>query len=115
MAAPVQRCTLADLMPDEPEVHGLLALMLLLDARREARFRGDELVLLADQDGSRWNAEQLEDGRRVLGRAFALRGPGPYVVQAAIAALHADEPRDWSQIAASTASSSASLPRRSSS
>jgi RNA polymerase sigma-70 factor (ECF subfamily) len=92
--------SLADLMPDEPEVHGLLAMMLLLDARREARFRGDELVLLADQDRSRWNAEQLADGRRVLERALALRGPGPYVVQAAIAALHADEPRDWPQIAA---------------
>jgi RNA polymerase sigma-70 factor (ECF subfamily) len=92
--------SLADLMPDEPEVHGLLAMMLLLDARREARFRGDELVLLADQDRSRWNAEQLAYGRRVLERALALRGPGPYVVQAAIAALHADEPRDWLQIAA---------------
>jgi RNA polymerase sigma-70 factor (ECF subfamily) len=86
-------------MPDEPEVHGLLAMMLLLDARREARFRGDELVLLADQDRARWNAEQLADGRGVLERALALRGPGPYVVQAAIAALHADEPRDWLQIA----------------
>jgi RNA polymerase sigma-70 factor (ECF subfamily) len=92
--------SLADLMPDEPEVHGLLAMMLLLDARREARFRGEELVLLADQDRSRWNAEQLAYGRRVLERALALRGPGPYVVQAAIAALHADEPRDWPQIAA---------------
>jgi RNA polymerase sigma-70 factor (ECF subfamily) len=92
--------SLADLMPDEPEVHGLLAMMLLLDARREARFRGDELVLLADQDRALWNTEQLADGRRVLDRALALRGPGPYVVQAAIAALHADEPRDWAQIAA---------------
>jgi RNA polymerase sigma-70 factor (ECF subfamily) len=92
--------SLADLMPDEPEVHGLLAMMLLLVARREARFRGDELVLLADQDRSRWNPEQLAYGRRVLERALALRGPGPYVVQAAIAALHADEPRDWPQIAA---------------
>jgi RNA polymerase sigma-70 factor (ECF subfamily) len=92
--------SLADLMPDEPEVHGLLAMMLLLDARREARFQGDDLVLLADQDRSRWNTEQLADGRRVLDRALALHAPGPYVVQAAIAALHADEPRDWSQIAA---------------
>jgi RNA polymerase sigma-70 factor (ECF subfamily) len=92
--------SLAELMPDEAEVHGLLAMMLLLDARREARFRGDDLVLLADQDRSRWNAEQLAEGRRVLDRALALHGPGPYVVQAAIAALHADEPRDWSQIAA---------------
>ncbi|MDX6621257.1 MAG: hypothetical protein QOK36_3643 [Gaiellales bacterium] len=92
--------SLADLMPDEPEVHGLLAMMLLLDARREARFQGDDLVLLADQDRSRWNTEQLADGRRVLDRALALHAPGPYVVQAAIAALHTDEPRDWSQIAA---------------
>ena len=91
---------LAELMPDEPEVYGLLAMMLLLDARREARFDGDDLVLLADQDRSRWNALQIADGRAALDRALALRGPGPYVVQAAIAALHADEPRDWPQIAA---------------
>jgi RNA polymerase sigma-70 factor, ECF subfamily len=91
---------LAELMPDEPEVQGLLAMMLLLDARREARFRGGDLVLLADQDRSRWNARQITDGRAVLDRALALRGPGPYVVQAAIASLHADEPRDWPQIAA---------------
>ena len=87
-------------MPDEPEVHGLLALMLLLDARRAARFDGDDLVLLADQDRTRWDHAQLDEGRQVLERAFALRGPGPYVVQAAIAALHADELRDWAQIAA---------------
>ena len=91
---------LAELMPDEPEVHGLLAMMLLLDARREARFRGGDLVLLADQDRSLWDAAQIADGRAVLDRALALRGRGPYVVQAAIASLHADEPRDWSQIAA---------------
>ena len=92
--------SLAELMPDEPEVHGLLALMLLHDARRAARFDGDELVLLADQDPSRWDAEQIAQGRTVLDRALALRGRGPYVVQAAIASLHADEPRDWPQIAA---------------
>ncbi|MGH3092601.1 MAG: RNA polymerase sigma factor [Gaiellaceae bacterium] len=91
---------LAELMPDEPEVHGLLALMLLHDARREARFQGGELVLLADQDRSLWDAEQIDDGRAALDRAFALRGRGVYVVQAAIAALHADEPHDWPQIAA---------------
>jgi len=91
---------LAELMPDEPEVHGLLALMLLLDARREARFRGDDLVLLADQDHSLIDAEQVTAGRAELDRALALRGRGPYVVQAAIASLHADEPRDWAQIAA---------------
>jgi RNA polymerase sigma-70 factor (ECF subfamily) len=91
---------LAELMPDEPEVHGLLALMLLHEARREARFRGGELVLLADQDSSLWDKEQVAEGRAVLDRALALQGRGPYVVQAAIASLHADEPRDWPQIAA---------------
>ena len=91
---------LAELMPDEPEVHGLLALMLLHDARREARFRDGELVLLADQDRSHWDAAQIAEGRSVLDRALALRGRGPYVVQAAIASLHAEEQRDWSQIAA---------------
>jgi RNA polymerase sigma-70 factor (ECF subfamily) len=91
---------LAELMPDEPEVQGLLAMMLLLDARREARFRDGDLVLLADQDRSLWDAAQIADGRAVLDRALALRGRGPYVVQAAIASLHADEQRDWPQIAA---------------
>jgi RNA polymerase sigma-70 factor (ECF subfamily) len=92
--------SLAELMPDEAEVHGLLALMLLHGARREARFKGEDLVLLADQDRSRWDAEQIAEGRAVLDRALALHGRGPYVVQAAIASLHADEPRDWPQIAA---------------
>jgi RNA polymerase sigma-70 factor (ECF subfamily) len=91
---------LAELMPDEPEVHGLLAMMLLLDARRDARFHDGELVLLADQDRALWDDEQIARGREVLDRALALHGRGPYVVQAAIAALHADEPRDWPQIAA---------------
>ena len=91
---------LAELMPDEPEVHGLLAMMLLHDARREARFRDGDLVLLADQDRSLWDTAQIADGRAALDRALALRGRGPYVVQAAIASLHADEPRDWPQIAA---------------
>jgi len=91
---------LASLMPDEPEVHGLLAMMLLHDARREARFRGGEVVLLADQDRSLWDTVQIADGRAALDRALALRGRGPYVVQAAIASLHADEPRDWAEIAA---------------
>jgi RNA polymerase sigma-70 factor, ECF subfamily len=91
---------LAELMPDEPEVHGLLAMMLLHDARRAARFRDGELVLLADQDRSLWDAAQIAAGRRVLDRALALRGRGPYVVQAAIASLHLDEPRDLPQIAA---------------
>jgi RNA polymerase sigma-70 factor, ECF subfamily len=91
---------LAELMPDEPEVHGLLALMLLHDSRRRARFRDGELVLLADQDRSLWDAEQIARGRAALDRALALRGRGPYVVQAAIASLHLDEPHDWAQIAA---------------
>jgi RNA polymerase sigma-70 factor (ECF subfamily) len=91
---------LAELMPDEPEVHALLALILLHDARREARYRDGELVLLGDQDRSLWNAAQIADGRAALDRALALRGAGPYVLQAAIASLHADEPRDWPQIAA---------------
>src|ERR671935_574650 len=90
---------LAELMPDEPEVHGLLALMLLNDARREARFDHGELVLLADQDRSRWNEEQIARGRTALDRALALGGRGPYVIQAAIASLHTDEPKDWAQIA----------------
>lgn len=91
---------LAELMPDEPEVHGLEAMMLLHDARREARFRGGELVLLADQDRALWDTAQIAAGRAALDRALALHGRGPYVVQAAIASLHADEPRDWPQIAA---------------
>src|SRR4051794_24984079 len=91
---------LTELMPDEPEVHGLLAMMLLLDARREARFREGDLVLLADQDRSLWDTGRIDAGRAALDRALALRGRGPYVVQAAIASLHAEEPRDWPQIAA---------------
>jgi RNA polymerase sigma-70 factor (ECF subfamily) len=91
---------LAELMPDEPEVHGLLAMMLMHDARRAARLRDGELVLLADQDRSLWNAAQIGAGRALLERALALHGRGPYVVQAAIASLHLDEPRDMVQIAA---------------
>jgi RNA polymerase sigma-70 factor (ECF subfamily) len=90
---------LAELMPDEPEVHGLLAMMLMHDARRAARFHGRDLVLLADQDRALWDAAQIEAGRAQLDRALALRGRGPYVVQAAIASLHLDEPRDMPQIA----------------
>jgi RNA polymerase sigma-70 factor (ECF subfamily) len=91
---------LVELMPEEPEAHGLLALMLLHDSRRQARFKEGELVLLADQDRALWNATQISEGRTALSRALALRGRGPYVIQAAIASLHADEPRDWPQIAA---------------
>jgi RNA polymerase sigma-70 factor (ECF subfamily) len=91
---------LAELMPDESEVHGLLALMLLNDARRDARFADGTVVLLGDQDRSLWDAEQLTEGRAALDRSLALGGRGPYVLQAAIAALHLDEPQDWPQIAA---------------
>jgi RNA polymerase sigma-70 factor, ECF subfamily len=91
---------LAELMPDEPEVHGLLALMLVNDARREARFADGAVVLLEDQDRSLWDANQIAEGRGVLDRALALGGRGPYVVQAAIASLHADDPQDWRQLAA---------------
>jgi RNA polymerase sigma-70 factor, ECF subfamily len=91
---------LVELMPDEPEVQGLLALMLLHHARQDARYRDGELVLLDDQDRGLWNQDEIEEGRSLLDRGLALQGRGPYVVQAAIAALHADEPRDWPQIAA---------------
>ena len=91
---------LVELMPDEPEAHGLLALMLLHDARRAARLVEGDLVLLQDQDRSRWDRAAIERGRRELDRALALRGRGAYVVQAAIASLHADDDPDWREIAA---------------
>jgi RNA polymerase sigma-70 factor (ECF subfamily) len=91
---------LAELMPDEPEVHGLLALMLVNHARREARFADGALVLLGDQDRSLWDRDEIEQGRSILDRALALGGRGPYVVQAAIAVLHSEEPQDWPQLAA---------------
>jgi RNA polymerase sigma-70 factor (ECF subfamily) len=91
---------LADLMPDEPEIYGLLALMLLNDSRRAARVRAGELVLLPDQDRSLWDMGQIRAGRASLDRALALRGRGPYVLQAAIASLHAENSTDWARIAA---------------
>jgi RNA polymerase sigma-70 factor (ECF subfamily) len=92
---------LAVLMPDEPEVLGLLALVLLHDARRDARLDADgELVLLADQDHSLWDTARVEEGRAVLDRALPLRRPGPYQLQAAIASLHLEPETDWPQIAA---------------
>ena len=91
---------LAALMPDEPEVHGLVALMQIHHARCKARFSGDELVLLEDQDRSLWDAEEIAAGRTALERAIALRGRGPYLLQAAIASLQADERIDWNEIAA---------------
>ena len=95
---------LAALMPDEPEVLGLLALMLLHDARREARVGDDgELVLLEDQDRERWDRGRIAEGAGLVERALRMRNPGPYQLQAAIAALHdgADSPdeTDWPQIA----------------
>ena len=91
---------LVELMPDEPEAHGLLALMLLHDARREARFREGEIVLLEDQDRSLWDRRRIVRGRAALERAIALRGRGAYVLQAAIASLQAEDELDWPQIAA---------------
>jgi RNA polymerase sigma-70 factor, ECF subfamily len=112
---------LAALLPAEPEVLGLLALMLLHDARREARFDGQDLVLLPDQDRSRWDWRQITEARDLLARAWSARAwsarawsgsalldpawqaptaRGPYALQAAIASLQAETPIDWPQIAA---------------
>jgi RNA polymerase sigma-70 factor (ECF subfamily) len=90
----------AGLMPDEPEALGLLALMLLHEARRDARFAGGELVLLADQDRALWNRDQIAEGRAMLDRAVALRGRGQYVLQAAIASLQSENQVDWAEVAA---------------
>jgi RNA polymerase sigma-70 factor (ECF subfamily) len=90
---------LAELMPDEAEIHALLALMLLHDARREARFEDGMVVLLAEQNRSLWNSRQIALGRIALERAQALGGRGPYALQAEIAALHTEESRDWTRIA----------------
>jgi RNA polymerase sigma-70 factor (ECF subfamily) len=91
---------LAELMPDEAEVHALLALMRLHHARRQARFVEGELVRLADQDRTLWDAGQIAAGRAHLDRALALHGRGPYVIQAAIASLQLDDPIDWFEISA---------------
>ena len=96
---------LAVLMPDEPEALGLLALLLFHDSRRAARTgRDGGLVLLAEQDRATWNGAEIAEGTRVLDRALRLRQPGPYQLQAAIAALHSEAPTadatDWPQIAA---------------
>jgi RNA polymerase sigma-70 factor (ECF subfamily) len=96
---------LVALMPDEPEALGLLALMLLHDARREARVGpSGELVLLADQDRSRWDHAKIAEGGSLVERALRMRRPGTYQLQAAIAALHdeaqAPDDTDWRQIAA---------------
>jgi RNA polymerase sigma-70 factor, ECF subfamily len=90
---------LAALMPDDAETAGLLALMLIHHARRDARVDdGGEYVALPDQDRARWDHATIEEGLAALNRALRLRRPGPYQVQAAIAALHVAEPVDWPQI-----------------
>jgi RNA polymerase sigma-70 factor, ECF subfamily len=91
---------LAALMPDESDVLGLLALMLFQDSRREARMGPEgELVLLEDQDRSRWNRDRIAEGRRVLSRAVRLRRVGPYQLEATIASVHAEGTTDWDAIA----------------
>jgi RNA polymerase sigma-70 factor (ECF subfamily) len=95
---------LAELQP-EPEVHGLLALMLLHDSRRAARASpAGDLILLEDQDRARWNRAQIAEGVALVERALASRRFGPYTLQAAIAAVHAEAPNaaatDWAQIVA---------------
>jgi len=96
---------LAELMPDEPEVMGLLALMLLVDARRPARTTPDgRLVLLADQDRGRWDRERIAEGQAIVRRCLRRNQPGPYQLQAAVNAVHSDAPAaadtDWRQILA---------------
>jgi RNA polymerase sigma-70 factor (ECF subfamily) len=96
---------LAELMPDEPEVMGLLALMLLQDSRRAARTTPDGgLVLLADQDRSRWDRDRIAEGQAIVRRCLRRNQPGPYQLQAAINAVHSDAATaaatDWRQILA---------------
>ena len=96
---------LVDLMPGSAEAHGLLALMLLHDSRRNARLTtAGELVLLDEQDRTLWDSSKIQEGIAILDEAIALHDPGPYQVQAAISALHAEAPTaaatDWDQIAA---------------
>ena len=94
---------LAELMPDEPEVTGLLALMLLTESRRAARTSSDgELVLLTDQDRSRWDRALIAEGQELVRRCLRRNQPGPYQIQAAINAVHSDAPTapdtDWAQV-----------------
>ncbi len=94
---------LRGLMPDESEALGLLALVLLHDARRDARSgEHGELVLLDDQDRNKWNRQQIGEGSALVERALRMRRAGPYQLQAAISALHCQAPRaedtDWPQI-----------------
>ena len=90
---------LAALLPDEPEAHGLLALMMIHHARRRARFDGEDLVLLDDQDRTLWDTDQIAAARAMLDQAIALGGRGAYVIQAAIASLQTAERIDWPQVA----------------
>ncbi|WP_326949595.1 RNA polymerase sigma factor [Amycolatopsis sp. NBC_01307] len=90
---------LTGLLPDEPEVWGLLALMLLVDSRRGARTTADgDLVLLADQDRARWDAGLIAEGQGIVRRCLRRNQPGPYQIQAAINAVHSDAPTDWAQV-----------------
>lgn len=91
---------LAELMPDEPEVLGLLALMLLAESRRAARVgAGGELVPLGEQDASLWDRELIDEGQALVRRCLRRRQPGPYQLQAAINAVHSDgPPTDWWQV-----------------
>jgi RNA polymerase sigma-70 factor (ECF subfamily) len=96
---------LAELMPDEPETRGLLALLLLTEARRPARTGPDgSLVLLADQDRSRWDRAMIAEGQDLVRSCLRLGRPGPYQLQAAVSAVHSDAPAagltDWGQILA---------------
>jgi RNA polymerase sigma-70 factor (ECF subfamily) len=96
---------LAELVPDEPEVVGLLALMLLIDARRPARVSSDGvLVPLRDQDRDRWNRSLIDEGQALVRECLRINRPGPYQIQAAINAVHTDAPSpdatDWEQILA---------------
>ena len=92
---------LAGLMPDEPEALGLLALMVLTDARRGARTTGTgDLVLLADQDRARWDRALIAEGQDLVRRCLRRDQPGPYQIQAAIQAVHSDAPTDWPQVKA---------------
>jgi RNA polymerase sigma-70 factor, ECF subfamily len=92
---------LAELMPDEPEALGLLALMLLVESRRAARTAPDgSLVPLAEQDRSRWDDDLAEQGRDLVRRCLRRDRPGPYQVQAAIQAVHSETPTDWRQVVA---------------
>jgi RNA polymerase sigma-70 factor (ECF subfamily) len=96
---------LADLMPDEPEVLGLLALLLLIEARRDARTRADgTMVLLSEQDRRRWDRDLIDEGQAIVRRCLRRNQPGPYQIQAAINAVHCDaasaSDTDWQQVLA---------------